>query len=148
MSIRWVVPYAGVPPESLFGATGGLGAPLVLDTTTLTLYTYISGVGVTAVGGGGGGGGITWTTTTVDFGATPVAEAEFTVVDAACTAAKNVLIQISGTDSTADNDAPAHALAATFFAFSTTAGTGDFTLSIHLLFGLISGQIKIRYALT
>jgi len=91
MSIRWVVPYAGIPPESLFGATGGLGAPLVLDTTTLTLYTYIAGVGVTAVGGGGGGGGITWTTTTVDFGATPVAEAEFTITDAACTVAKNIL---------------------------------------------------------
>lgn len=57
MSIRWVIPYAGVPPESLFGATGGLGAPLVVNTLTGDLYTYIAGSGVTLVGGGGGGGG-------------------------------------------------------------------------------------------
>jgi len=54
MSEQWIVEYAGVPPASIFGSTRGQGTPLIIDTTTGTLYYYKSGVGVTALGGGGG----------------------------------------------------------------------------------------------
>lgn len=49
--------YEGTPPVSAFANDSG--TPLVLDTTTGTLYYLAAGDVVTALSGGGGGGGVT-----------------------------------------------------------------------------------------
>lgn len=49
--------YSGTPPVSAFANDSG--TPLVLDTTTGTLYYLADGDVVTALSGGGGGGGVT-----------------------------------------------------------------------------------------
>lgn len=49
--------YSGTPPVSAFANDSG--TPLVLDTTTGTLYYLAAGDVVTSMSGGGGGGGVT-----------------------------------------------------------------------------------------
>lgn len=82
---------------------------------------------------------------TIDFGATPVAEGAFTVTDAAITAATDVEAFVV-IDSTVDNDADAHRLAAASWKLAALPGTGSFTLYITCLIGLCTGTFKIRYA--
>ena len=82
---------------------------------------------------------------TVDFGADPVAEATFTVTDAAIsgTSAVEVFVQA---DSTADNDADAHRAAARSMRFCATPAAGSFSLDVMCLLGLCTGTFKLRYA--
>lgn len=86
-----------------------------------------------------------WDTETIDFGATPVSHADFTILDAAVSASSTVELTVSGADSTASNTAADHAAAAQFFAMSATPASGSFSLSIRALVGLVTGQFKVRY---
>ncbi len=83
--------------------------------------------------------------TTVDFGATPVAEATFTVTDAAISATSAVECFIQG-DSTADNDAAAHLAAGRSFRLTASPAAGSFSLDVQCLLGLCTGTFKVRYA--
>jgi len=111
-----------------------------------------TGAGVTASDSGGktvvnipGGAGAAWSTTTVDFGATPVAEATFTIVDATVGVGSIIPLVVSGGDSTADNDALAHAEAALRFCMAATPAAGSFDLYVMVLGGLVTGTFDVRY---
>jgi len=85
-------------------------------------------------------------TTTVDFGATPVDGAAFTVTDANITATSYVEAYVQHVDTTADNGVDEHETAAASFRLSAKPAAGSFELAIHCLFGAVTGQFKIRYA--
>lgn len=111
-----------------------------------------TGAGVTASDSGGktvvdipGGAGAAWSTTTVDFGATPVAEATFTIVDATVGVGSIIPLVVSGGDSTVDNDALAHAEAALRFCMAATPAAGSFDLYVMVLGGLVTGTFDVRY---
>lgn len=83
--------------------------------------------------------------TTIDFGATPVAEGSFTITDANITAATEVEAFVV-VDSTADNDAEAHRHAAASWQMSALPQSGGFTLYVTALMDLCWGTFKVRYA--
>jgi hypothetical protein len=84
----------------------------------------------------------------IDFGVTPVAEASFTITDAAITAGMVIECFMSGGDSvaaqntTADHD---HA-AASFRLSPSLGGSGSFTVNIYCLIDMCWGQFKMQYA--
>ena len=83
--------------------------------------------------------------TTVDFGATPVAEATFTVNDASVTATSVVEAWVMG-DSTVDNDTASHLQAGRSLRLTATPAAGTFELDVQAVLGLCSGTFKIHYA--
>lgn len=84
-------------------------------------------------------------TATIDFGATPVDGGTFTITDAAILATHYVEAFVQHSDTTADNDANDHSVAAASFRLSCLPAAGSFTLEVILLFGMVTGQFKIRY---
>lgn len=50
----WFFPYPGVPAAGLFASTGGLGSPIIVDSTTDTPYYFKAGAGPTPFAGGSG----------------------------------------------------------------------------------------------
>lgn len=84
-------------------------------------------------------------TTTVDFGATPVDYASFTVTDAGI-GATDYVEAFFMIDSTVDNTVDDHSRAAVFCRLVCQAAAGSFTLQVYSLMGLMSGHFKIRYA--
>lgn len=85
--------------------------------------------------------------TTIDFGATPIAEANFTVTDAAITSGMSIECWINAGDSTADNDTGDHAHAAASMKFAPSlGGAGSFTVDAYLLIDLCTKTFKMRYA--
>lgn len=97
-----------------------------------------------ATGGGGGGSGV-YGTATIDFGATPVNEASFTVTDAAVSATSYVLPFVM-VDTTADNDTDAHMHAAASLKLTALPAAGSFTLYAYAQEGLCFGTFKVRYS--
>lgn len=83
-------------------------------------------------------------TTTIDFGATPVAEGSFTITDASI-ASSNYVEAYVQVDSTVDNDTDAHKQAAASWKLVALPAAGSFTLYITNLIGLCWGTFKIRY---
>lgn len=45
----WVNTYPGIPPDSVFGFTGGQGTPIVIDATKNEAY-YASSKGIVPIG--------------------------------------------------------------------------------------------------
>jgi hypothetical protein len=84
-------------------------------------------------------------TTTVDFGATPVDGKTFTITDAGVSAVSYVEAYIQSNDTTANNTADDHRVAAASMRLSCEPGAGQFNLEAHMIFGLVTGLIKIRY---
>lgn len=82
---------------------------------------------------------------TIDFGATPVAEASFTITDANITAT-TVVEPFMLVDSTADNDAEAHRHAAASWKMVALPASGSFTLYVTSLIDLCWGTFKVQYA--
>jgi len=109
-----------------------------------------TGAGVTVTDAGGktvvdiaGGAGASWTEVEVDFGSSPVYGAEFTITDAAITAASKVQVMPCGkaaTGRTADDWAWDSA------AFAANPGTGSATCYAHFLPGPIVGKRKVQYS--
>lgn len=93
----------------------------------------------------GGGGGVSWSTATVDFGASYTDGGEFTITDAAITPTSVVTAQFSGADTTADNTAEDHRFAAMFMQLAAIPAAGSFTLHAQAMVGLISRTLKVRY---
>jgi len=89
-----------------------------------------------------------WNSTTINFGAVPIDEGTFTVTDTSVDTDSIIVATVMGSDSTVDNDAEAHQLAAAFFRFSAEPSGGSFTLRVLSLFGLCSGLFKVRYQVT
>ncbi|CAB4165500.1 hypothetical protein UFOVP820_60 [uncultured Caudovirales phage] len=83
-------------------------------------------------------------TTTIDFGATPVANASFTITDASI-ASSNYVEAFVMIDSTVDNDTDAHQHAAASWKLAALPAAGSFTLYITSLVDLCWGTFKIRY---
>jgi hypothetical protein len=84
-------------------------------------------------------------TTTVDFGATPVDYASFTVTDPGI-GATDYVEAFFMMDSTVDNTVEDHERAAVFCRLTCLPAAGSFTLKIYSLMGLMSGHFKVRYA--
>lgn len=84
------------------------------------------------------------TTTTIDFGATPVADKVFTITDAAISSTSYVEAFVMG-DTTVDNDADSHKHAAASWRLCCTPASGSFTLDITCLIDLCYGTFKVRY---
>jgi hypothetical protein len=107
-----------------------------------------SGVTVSDIGGKtvvdiGAGGGATWTEVEVDFGSAPVYGAEFTITDAAITAASKVQVLPCGkaaTGRTADDWAWDGA------AFAANPGTGSATCYAQFLPGPVVGLRRVQYS--
>jgi len=118
---------------------------LVAGANITLLYDDVANT-LTISASGGGGGGVTWTTTTIDFGASYVNEGTFTVIDAAVSATSKIQVTISGTSSTATNDADSHKLASAMFKYSYTPAAGSFSLQIHTDFASVSGEFELSYA--
>lgn len=122
---------------------GNLGASGTVDTVDFV------GAGVTAsraantvtvtIGGGGGGG--SWTEAEIDFGASPVWDASFTIVDGTITGTDKIIVVPSG-------NPPAGRTADDWqwdtIGFGAVAGTGDFTLYANAD-GPVEGKRNILY---
>jgi len=99
----------------------------------------LAGKTVVEVAGGGG----SWTEVEVDFGSSPVYGAEFTITDAAITAASKVQVMPCGkaaTGRTADDWAWDGA------AFAANPGAGSATCYVQFLPGPIVGKRKVQYS--
>lgn len=81
---------------------------------------------------------------TIDFGATPVAEGNFTITDAAITGA-SIISPFVQADSTADNNAEAHRHAAASWQMSAVPASGAFDLYVSNNMDLCWGTFKVRY---
>lgn len=97
--------------------------------------------------GGSGSSGPTYGSADIDFGATPVAEATFTVTAAGVTSLSAVQCFIQA-DTTSDNTAADHQAAGRSFRMVPTPGTGSFSLDVQCLLGLCTGAFKLRYSHT
>lgn len=84
-------------------------------------------------------------TTTIDFGATPIGEKDFTITDANVSTASYVEAFIQHNDTTATNGTEMHKNAGVFMKLVCSAGTGQFLLHAGTLFGLVSNVFSIRY---
>lgn len=85
-------------------------------------------------------------TATIDFGADPTAEGEFVIADANVTAASFVEAYVQHNDSHADNDVEAHKAFGAFARFICAPASGQFTLAVLMLHGMVTGNFQIRYA--
>lgn len=83
--------------------------------------------------------------TTIDFGSTPVSEASFTITDANITAT-TVVEPFVLVDSTIDNDQDSHRHAAASWKLAALPATGSFTLYITCLLDMCNGTFKVQYA--
>lgn len=84
-------------------------------------------------------------TATVNFGATPVANAVFTVTDGSITATSYVEAFVM-IDSTIDNTVDDHRHAAASWKLVCLPAAGSFELDVTCLIDLCHGTFKIRYA--
>jgi hypothetical protein len=84
-------------------------------------------------------------TAVIDFGATPVDYAQFTVPVAGLVPANYVECFVM-VDTQGSNGVEDHRHAAASWKTATLAGTGSFTLDVWAMFDLMSGPFKIRYA--
>lgn len=82
----------------------------------------------------------------IDFGATPTDTANTTVTAASVTTSSAVNAWIVASDTTADNDAAAHGIAAASLRFLVQALSGQISIEAHPLIGLATGKFKVRYA--
>lgn len=101
------------------------------------------GDGTWAVPTGGGG---TLGATEVDFGATPTDGTTLSLAVPGITAAALVDAKIYPMDTTTDNDANAHLVAASALKVSAIASTDLIDFDVHSLFGLATGKFKVRYS--
>lgn len=92
------------------------------------------------------GSGGTLGTTEVDFGATPSDGATLSLAVPGITSAALVDAKIYPMDTTADNDASAHLIAASALKVSAIASTDLIDFDVHSLFGLATGKFKVRYS--
>lgn len=83
----------------------------------------------------------------IDFGASPVASGEFVITDADAQPAHFVTVFVAP-ETTPDNDADAHRMAALSFRFSVLAGNGTIAVSAASVLFLATGSFKIRYRLS
>lgn len=102
------------------------------------------GDGAWAVPSGGGGG--TLGTTEVDFGATAADGATLSLAVPGITSAALVDAKIYPMDTTTDNDANAHLVAASALKVTAVASTDLIDFDAHCLFGLATGKFKVRYS--
>lgn len=84
-------------------------------------------------------------TTTIDFGATPVDEGTFNIVDASILATSYVEAFVMHNDTHVDNDAEAHKAFAICARLVCSANAGSFDLMVSMLAGYVTGNFKIRY---
>ena len=94
---------------------------------------------------GSSSSGPTFGSAEIDFGATPVAEATFTVSAAGVTPSSNVQCFIQA-DTTADNDADDHRAAGRSFRMVPTPGANSFSLDVQCLLGLCTGAFNLRFS--
>lgn len=83
-------------------------------------------------------------TATVDFGATPLAEASVVVTDAGVSSSSYVEAFVM-IDATGDNDTEAHQHAAASWKLACAPASGTFTLYVTALMDLFWGTFKVRY---
>jgi hypothetical protein len=85
-------------------------------------------------------------TTTINFGATPVDSATFTITDAALAGLTYGEAFFMGSDSTADNNATLHRQAGATLQATCDAPVGnDMAVTVRSLMGLVTGQFQLRY---
>jgi hypothetical protein len=119
-----------------------LTVPTAADIAAATKFLRVDGTFVTPAGGGGGP---IAANTTIDFGATPTDGANATITNASISPSSIIQAFIIASDSTANNNANNHQIAAAAMRFIITPGTGNFNLETHCMFGLANGQFNIRY---
>ena len=84
-------------------------------------------------------------TATIDFGATPVTGATFTISDAGLSGLTYGEAWIMA-DSTANNTIDDHRQAGASFRITCDPPSGtNMAIEVHCLFNLVTGQFKVRY---
>ena len=85
-------------------------------------------------------------TTTMNFGATPVGSASFTINDATLTGLTYSEAFFMGSDTHADNGTAMHKQAGALMRVTCDAPSGaNMTVTAESLFGLVTGNFKLRY---
>lgn len=87
----------------------------------------------------------TQSTTTVDFGAVPVDEGSFVIVDANLAGLTYAEVWIM-MDSTADNTVLDHEIANALMRTACSISGTNLTVHCFVEAGLVTGQFKLRYA--
>jgi hypothetical protein len=134
-------------PE-LFTSTSSFFVPYVSDGTASGFVRYFDVLSgrlliLKPLGAVAAASGATWTEVEVDFGSSPVYGSEFTITDAAITAASKVQVMPCGkaaTGRTADDWAWDGA------AFAANPGAGSATCYAQFLPGPIVGKRKVQYS--
>jgi hypothetical protein len=116
--------------------------PLVIDAGVIREISSSDTIDPTALPGAST---IIKGTATISMGATPTDGATVTVTDASITSGHYVQVFITHIDTTADNTTIDHEIAASAFELTASPASGSFELVIHCLFGLCTGDFKIRY---
>lgn len=93
-------------------------------------------------GSDGSDGALTVSQAEIDFGATPVDRAAFTVTDAAINSAHKIIVTL---DAVATSDADEDENEADSIILSATAGTGEFRVYARAYPGPVHGKRKINY---
>jgi len=91
-------------------------------------------------------GGASVGTAVIGFGASHADGASVTVTDPAVSATSYVNAWVQSNDSTVSNAAENHGTAAASLRFLITPGAGSFELEAHPIFGLATGDFKVRYS--
>jgi len=143
--------------QALAGGGGGGGAPTGASYLTLSLDAGLTAERVLTAGAGisfvdtGANGTLTiastvtpaaWTEVEVDFGSTPTYDAQFTVVDAALTAAKKVAVLACGKAATGRTAGDDQWDAITY---SALPAAGSMTVYAYANPGPVMGKRKIQY---
>ena len=82
----------------------------------------------------------------IDFGITPTDGASVSIPIAGMTDADYVDVWIQASDTTADNDATAHSIAAASLRLIPSCAADTLTIDAHAMFGLATGKFNVRYS--
>lgn len=130
------------------GATGSAGPPGPMGSAGSAGATGPPGAQGVAGPQGPAGAGTVYGIAAIDFGSNFEAAldgASVVVANAAITVASRIDAFVQGGDTTGDNDAEEHAIAASSLSLTATPGAGQVTIEAHPRFALPTGQFKLRY---
>jgi hypothetical protein len=134
------------PVVTILDGSKAIEIPYTITHTSKNAFTVtfsVAATGTIVVVGGAGGAGFAFSKTTeIDFGATPVESADFTITDADVTAASLITAQVAYVAPTGKE---LDELTMDVFDLRCSQGIGSFTLHARSLEGYVADKFKIVY---